>query len=484
MYYKIKNDCYFRVYGDIGYLTSTGLFHDRVVNTSGAIFLSMLSKQPKSLLSITKELFNQFIDVEDNLIKEDATLFFNMLVEDGFLTSGLTPEEAIAHDKQFTYAALDPITVRADYSNKISRVADDTQTKLDEYFSKNPTIFSFQIELTSKCNERCVHCYIPHELKLDVMEESTFYDLLNQLKQLGTWHITLSGGEPMLHPKFAEFVRAIKLNDMYVTVLSNLTLLNDEILDALSEGNPASVQVSLYSMDAEHHDSITCLPGSHKQTLASIKQLLDRDIPVQINCPTLQENANDYGEVLRWAHAHKIRAFTDYSISAKYNHDISNLEHRLSPIQCKKVILDILNWDEEYQSEILSDSFINEVDNFKIGDKDRFCNIGISSCCIVSDGSIYPCSGWQDYSCGNINESTLKDIWENSEELNRLRKLKRTDLKPCLSCDSAAFCSPCLVRNANESPTGDPFEISPYFCEVAKVNKNLVMQWREEHLPQ
>lgn len=73
--------------------------------------------------------------------------------------------------------------------------------------------------------------------------------------------------------------------------------------------------------------------------------------------------------------------------------------------------------------------------------------------------------------------TALKSIWRNSEGMNYLRGLRKKDLKECLSCDSAAFCTPCLVRLANESSTGNPLEISEYFCNVAAKNKEVVMEW-------
>ena len=101
---------------------------------------------------------------------------------------------------------------------------------------------------------------------------------------------------------------------------------------------------------------------------------------------------------------------------------------------------------------------------------------------MVSNGNIYPCAGWQDYICGNLNEQSLDYIWNDSPKMNELRSLRRRDMETCIDCDKQAFCSPCMVRNANESPTGDPFEVSPYFCEVAAVNKELVLDWREKQL--
>ena len=100
---------------------------------------------------------------------------------------------------------------------------------------------------------------------------------------MGVLSVTLSGGECMTHPKFKEYLRAAKKYDFYVNILSNLTLLDDEIIQIMKEGNVSSVQVSLYSMNPEHHDAITKLPGSFEKTKAAIFKLIENDLPLQVS---------------------------------------------------------------------------------------------------------------------------------------------------------------------------------------------------------
>lgn len=482
MYYSLNNDVFFRNYTNVGYIVSTGLFTDRMVDSSGAIFLDALTRKPRHIDAIASEIASHFIDADTQAVKEDAAVFFSDFVEDGFIVAGENERSTNVLKQGFTYEAADPKTTKTDFTPEKLRASSDTQDALESFFLTDPQLTSFQIELTSRCNERCLHCYIPHELKDGNIDPELYYSVLDQLEELGTWHITLSGGEPMLHPQFKEFLQAAKDKDFYVTVLSNLTLLDDEIISIMAEGNKCSVQVSLYSMDAQTHDEITQLPGSFEKTLSAIKLLIENDIPIQVSCPTMKENMHDFGDVLRWAHDHKIRAVTDYSIMAEYNHDTSNLAHRLTPEECGIVIRDVIDWDKNYQEQLLSTDFEKKAREYSENTDAILCGVGISTCCMVSDGSVYPCAGWQDCICGNLNEESLSQIWNDSKKINYLRSLRRRDMQKCIGCDKQAFCAPCMVRNANESPTGDPFEISPYFCEVAGVNKDIAFEWRKEHL--
>lgn len=484
MLYRQKKDTYIRNYDGVGYITSTGLFNDRCTNESGTIFLCALNRNPQSLDELVAKIMPQFTDVSRETIKADALEFYDALVQDGFILKGETEEELNKKDIGFTYNAIHPKTIREDFTPTIQRADSDTQEYLEKHFAGKPHLNSFQIELTSKCNERCVHCYIPHKFKLNNITDELYYSTLEQLSDMGVLAVTLSGGECMTHPKFKEYLRAAKRYDFYVDILSNLTLLDDEIVEIMKEGNVSSVQTSLYSMIPEHHDAITQLKGSFYKTRDAILKLIENELPLHVSCPTMKANKDDFGDVLNWCHEHKIRAQTDYIMMAEYNHETENLSNRLSVEEAGKVISSIMADDVDYQNAILAPDFVARCNENQFNPERRLCGVGISSCCMVSNGNIYPCAGWQEMVLGNLNETSLKEIWENSEKIKWLRSLKFKDMGSgeCCKCDKAAFCAPCMVRNANESPTGNPLEINRHFCAVAAKNKQIVLDWRKAKL--
>lgn len=484
MLYRQKKDTFIRNYDGVGYITSTGIFNDLCTNESGTIFLCALKRTPQTLDQLVDVIMPQFEGVDRATILNDAKDFYDGLVEDGFIIKAETEEELKKLDIGFTYNSVQPKTIRDDFKPTIQRADTDTQDYLEKHFNGKPHLTSFQIELTSKCNERCVHCYIPHKFKLYNITDELYYSTLEQLSKMGVLSVTLSGGECMCHPKFKEYLRAAKNYDFYVNILSNLTLLDDEIIEIMKEGNVSSVQTSLYSMIPEHHDAITQLPGSFYKTRDAILKMIENDLPLQVSCPTMKGNKDDFNDVMNWCHEHKIRAQTDYIMMAEYNHDTENLANRLSVEEAGKVIEDIMKNDIDYQRAILKPDFLEQCNQNQFNPERRLCGVGISTCCMISNGNVYPCAGWQEMVLGNLNETPLKEIWENSEKIKWLRSLKMKDMGggECCNCDKAAFCAPCMVRNANESPTGNPLEINRHFCAVAAKNKQIVLDWRNAKL--
>ena len=81
-------------------------------------------------------------------------------------------------------------------------------------------------------------------------------------------------------------------------------------------------------------------------------------------------------------------------------------------------------------------------------------------------------TGFVGFKLGNCFEHTFKWVWEESPEMKRLRAVRGRDFKKCAACEDADFCSICMCRNFNE--TGDPFTPVEYFCQIAKMSKQIV----------
>jgi radical SAM protein with 4Fe4S-binding SPASM domain len=470
MLFRQKFDTFIRIYDgadgrDVGYITNRSDFGDRVVDRNGAVFLKALSRTPKSLEDLTREISKFYINVDTDVLKNDIIEFFKTMEEDGFIVSGETPEELDGKDTRFSYSSIEPKTIKKDFSPLIRRSEKSTQEYLDEHFRDRPHLTSLQIELTSRCNERCVHCYIPHENKSSDIDGALFYDVLEQCREMGLLSITLSGGEPLAHPNFLEFLRAAKDNDLSINVLSNLTLLNDEIISEMRANRLSSVQVSLYSMKPEIHDSITKLPGSFYKTRDAILKLIENDIPMQISCPVMKQNRNCAVDVLNWGQSRKIRTVIDYIMMARYDHSTGNLDNRLSLDEAGIVINDIINNDFDYQDQVRNADF-NEVESRDISN-DIVCGVCVSSVCMVANGNVYPCAGWQDYVVGNVHEQTLKDIWDNSPKVKYLRSLRKKDFPKCRTCstEESARCE-CTVTEVTELSLPPPGAASVWWPGV------------------
>jgi len=485
MYFKQKSNVIFRNYKSFGYITDNRNFGykqanndgndigDKIVSQSGAVFLSVLGEKPQTLDDLAKKISMQFTNVDIETIKIDAREFYRLLELDGFIVSGETLQECNEKDSRFSYKVMEPKNGKKDCS-PTKGFEKSTQEFFDEYFKNEPQLTNLHIEITSKCNERCVHCYIPHDNKVKHIEPDLFYNVLEQCKKMNLLHVTLSGGEPMMHNNFSDFLKKCNEYNFSVNILSNLTLLNNEIIKEMKRNRLLGVQVSLYSMDSNIHDAITQIKGSFEKTKNAILKLKENDIPMQISCPIMKQNINCYNDVIEWGKIHNINVGSDYVIIARYNHTTQNLSNRLSLNDVKEVINQKIVNEPKYL-ELME----KEAEKKKnINPDDIVCSVCHSSICIAENGNVYPCAGWQDYVVGNVNEPYLKDIWNKSIKVQFLRSLRKRDFPKCIQCPENEFCTMCMVRNANEHPLGDPLAVNEYFCNIAKLNKEMVLEWK------
>ena len=150
-----------------------------------------------------------------------------------------------------------------------------------------------------------------------------------------------------------------------------------------------------------------------------------------------------------------------------------NLTTRLDVKQVKEALKFYLDVNPTYVKAISISGTLEEALSKKYARRRTMCDILSSSLCIDSDGSVYPCPGWNGLILGNINSMTLSEIW-NSDNADRLRKIGIGDYAKCQKCDKHNFCDMCAVYNYNEN--GDLFDICPRFCEMAEILRECVIE--------
>ena len=474
IFVKQNKDTFIRRYGDIGYITNQLTKHDRNYNFSGADFLDKLTRKLKEIEAVVYELLPIYQDISFEELKTDFIEFVEDLEKNGFVITGNTPEEITAKEPSFSYKLENPKTALYDFTNPDKKdILTDSSQFFYEEFHKEPRIFGLQIEVSSRCNERCIHCYIPNSKKDEGgdMELPLILRVLDEAKEMGTLQITLSGGELFMHKDIAAILHHARKNDFVISILSNLVLLTDEHIALLKEINPSLVQVSLYSMNAEEHDAITQVKGSFNKTKNSIERLVAADIPLQISCPVMKLNRKSYKDVLIYANKLRTKAYTDFIMMAQADLNTNNLAQRINLDEAKDLLQDMLKFDQDYLNTTLNQEPKSwDIEKFK---KMPVCGVGVDNICLTANGDYYPCAGWQGMVVGNAYKQSLKDIWENSEQLKLLRTISNGSFPECIICEARDYCAMCLVRNFNEN-NGDMFKITKHFCDVAFLNKKMV----------
>ena len=469
MLIRLSKNAYVRQYGPFTYVIERIRNFDQVY-LDAEVFFRWLTREPMEIAEVLGNICKVYDGADQLQINQDFNEFIAPLIRAGVLMTGADEKELRENDPSFSYDVENPKTMD---SHLVQPKADGevvTQDVLDKYFAEHPTIFTLQMDITQACTERCVHCYIP-EYNPVFLDYKTICRVIDEFREQGGLTLTLSGGECMMHPDFERIVRYAREKDLIVGVLSNLTLCDDAKVALLSE-TESTVQVSLYSMNPATHDAITRRPGSFEKTKAAIEKIRWAQIPCRISCPTMKANYKDYLDVLNYARSLKMDAQTDFIIMGKMNCDTSNLACRLGLSETRHLLEDIVYkalpvnneyFDPKKKEQLESDEdFINR----------KVCGACVDSVCLDATGNYYPCPAFAGVNLGSCYEHSLEWIWNESTETLRIRSVKGGDFPKCAHCEDRAYCSVCMCRNYNE--TGDIFTPAQHFCDVARLNHEVV----------
>ncbi len=153
-----------------------------------------------------------------------------------------------------------------------------------------------QLDLTYRCNERCVHCYLDHDDHGE-MTTAEIKDLLDQLADAGVFFLILSGGEIFLRKDLFEIVEHARKLLFSVKLKTNAVMIRKAKAERIAALGVESVQISVYSHKADVHDAITKLPGSFRRTIEGARLLKASGVKVSFANVLMKHNADDYPEV-------------------------------------------------------------------------------------------------------------------------------------------------------------------------------------------
>lgn len=469
MLLRLSKNAHVRQYGPFSYVLERIRNADRIY-TDAKVFLKWITRTPIEKTLIVARILEVYSDANREAIESDFEEFLGQLVEMGAVVCGESAKEMDGKDATFNYDVDSPKTVRATALPAESTDDAQTQDLLNQYFRYHPTIFTLQIDITQACTERCIHCYMP-EYNPVYLELEHICRVIDEFAGQGGVTLGLSGGECMLHPDFDRIVRYARSKDLIVQVLSNLTLCDEAKIKLLKDAE-ATVQVSLYSMTPDVHDAITQSQGSFYKTKTAIEKLRQAQVPCFISCPTMKGNYKDYIAVLEYARSLKMDAQTDFIIMGKMDCDTSNLKCRLDLTETRALLEDIADRAVPVNSEYFDPHKKDLMETDDEFARHKVCGACVDSVCLDADGHYYPCPAFGGVNLGSCYEHDLNWIWTKSPETLRIRAVTGKDFPKCVHCKDRDYCSVCMCRNYNE--TGDMFKPAQHFCDVARINHEVV----------
>lgn len=350
-----------------------------------------------------------------------------------------------------------------------------------------PKLGHLDIELTERCNNACIHCYINQPLNdktIQAREMSTefIFDILQQAANLGCLSVRLTGGEPLVREDFKEIYLFARRLGLRVLLFTNARLISDEMGELFSRIPPGMpISITVYGMHANSYDAVAASPGAFDEFWHGIGVLLRLNIPFEVKQSLLPQNRDELAEFE--AFAASIPGMKGQNPSYAMNFDLR--ARRDNPAK-NRFIRSLRLSPSETLAMLTRDpqKYIKTMREFTgkfmgpPGDRLFTCGAGLGACvdaygnaqmCMLlrHPKTIYPLDRQKHYKQNPSTDlSPLEfSLTEYFPQIRQMRAANPDYLKRCAVCFLKGLCEQCPAKSWEEHGTLDtPVE---YLCEVA-----------------
>lgn len=318
--------------------------------------------------------------------------------------------------------------------------------KLAARAAETLTPFAAHLTLTHACQLACAHCYQSEHHSEDLSTDEVFR-LLAELKQLGTFAVTLSGGDPLLRKDFWEIAAETARLRFHWVVYTNGLKVDAEVAQRLRALGVARVEVSLHGAHAFTHDSFVGRKGAMQKVLDAVEHLLAAGVHTVVKTSVHRGNASELPELkarftgrpgLEWQH--------DTTMHQRDDGDRSPNRMEATDRQ----LLAIARWEAAALQPRPRADASRPLPVFDPA-KAAPCNAGRSSLAIEPTGDVLACVMLPNMILGNVRERPLSAIWLDNPAVAELRALTLASYEHCRGCEFISVCSHCPASSLNES---------------------------------
>ncbi len=167
-------------------------------------------------------------------------------------------------------------------------------------FSTRPTApYRMDLAVTYRCNNDCAHCYNARERNFPELTTEQWFQVIDQLWELGVPHLVFTGGEATFRNDLPELIRHAEANGQITGLNTNARrLMDDGYVQKLVDAGLDHVQVTVESCNEQVHDEMMQARGAFKQTIAGLKNALRSNLYVMTNTTMLHTNVDTIPDTL------------------------------------------------------------------------------------------------------------------------------------------------------------------------------------------
>ena len=321
---------------------------------------------------------------------------------------------------------------------------------------------SVDLDITNRCNLRCKYCShftSAGDVGQDLSQQE-WLEFFEELNRCAVMNVYIQGGEPFYRQDLPELIEGIVKNRIRFTILSNGTLITDEMAAFLASTHRCdAVQVSIDGSNSVTHDTFRG-EGNFSRAVDGIEHLKKHSVSVSVRVTIHRENVNDLEGVARLLLEDLgLPSFSTNSASFMGLCRINAQEVQLSVSERSLAMESLLRLSKKYNGRISATAGpLAEARNWLKMERARReggeglpgrgyltgCSGPMNKMAVRADGVMVPCNQLNHIELGRINEDDLREVWQNHPQLKRLRErrtISLSDFEFCKECDYIPYCT-------------------------------------------
>ncbi len=314
---------------------------------------------------------------------------------------------------------------------------------MSKYWNLSAPI-TVHVEVTNACNERCKHCYNfsrANTISTQTISQQNLEYIIAELIKNKVMHVIVTGGEPLLALDKAVFLIEKSLEvGMSVSLNSNMLVGNSTNLKILYDAGIDHILTTLHSHKKEVHDSITCTPGSFKNTVENIKGAAKQGVRITVNTILNQFNKDDIYEIGKFVHQLGVTKFLgNRTTPCSSNVQSLGNDFRLEREETIKMFDTLLQLKKDFGLQVgtcrtVPQCLFDNLEKYKDFTA-RGCSGGKRYVLLNVNGNAHACTS-DDTVYGNIYQIGLAKIWENMKAWRTMVYIP----KECQTCHLFDIC--------------------------------------------
>jgi SynChlorMet cassette radical SAM/SPASM protein ScmE len=309
---------------------------------------------------------------------------------------------------------------------------------------------SVDLSITNRCNLRCTYC--SHftgagDVDQDLPKEE-WLQFFEELNRCAVMNVTIGGGEPFCRKDLSELIEGIVRNRMRFNILSNGTLITDEMADFLaSTGRCDGVQVSIDGSVPTTHDACRG-EGNFLKAMQGIKSLQKYNVPVPIRVTIHRKNVRDLENVAKLLL--EDIGVPSFSTNAASHMGLcrQNAEQVQLTAEDRSVAMEaLLKLEKKYNGRInatagplaegrdwleMEKALLDGQESVDGRGYLTSCNGPMNTLAARADGVMVPCGQMSHLELGRINKDGLEKVWQENS-LN--------EFEFCQGCEYINYCT-------------------------------------------